>query len=346
MHATASEQIQAIHAMMASGHRSVRMEGHTLILWGVTGAALILITNAVFTPERFPLVWQRSIAANIFIAIVLAAVGAADYALTRRARRRRDETISFVQLQVMKVWWLLMGLVVLLNLGMNFFGGGYMFYGATLAILGLAFYVHGLFSEQMLSWIGVLLISVGFGSVALKLPFPTMEWLAVFVFGVGLPALGLALRTGRLHATLLRRAALSCAWLVVVIGLTAVSAALAKHPIALDARVIPLHEFIDSRTSAEPQVVRLPAGTVVPLQVEITGDVLEGANTAVVPLKLARDLDVALRDGKPDGYFRVHGSEWKKYLYNYRVREFDMHATLTPGRGPEVSLRMRMSTDN
>ncbi len=346
MHASASEQIEAIHAMMASGHRSVRLERHTLIVWGVAGALVILLAKAIFTPERFPVVWQRAVAANLFIAAALLAAGVWDYVWTRRARRARDETLSFVQQQVMKVWWLLMGLIVLLNLGMNFFGGGYMIYGVVLALMGLAFYVHGLFSTQMLAWIGALLIALGLGSVALNLPFPVMEWLTIVVLGAGLPLLGLVLRAEPWHATVPRRLLLSCVWLALMIGLTTASAAIAMRTTDPQLPLVSLKEFAQFEMLAPARAVRLPAGTVIPVRMEVTGDVLAGENSAILPLRLARDVDVVVRGGKPDGYFRVQGGEWKKYLYHYRVRALDMHSTLTPSGGPQASVRIEISVDN
>ena len=46
-------------------------------------------------------------------------------------------------MQLTKVWWLLVGLIVVISIGMNLFGGGYLFYGIVLALMGLAFYIHG-----------------------------------------------------------------------------------------------------------------------------------------------------------------------------------------------------------
>ena len=348
MATSTAESIAAIHAMMASGHRSVRMERHTLVLWGMAAAFLILVVNPVFTPERFPVVWQRAAAANLFIAAVLTAIGIWDFRLTRRARRARDETLSFVQLQLTKVWWLLIGLIVAINVGMNFFGGGYMFYGLVLAIMGLAFYIHGLFSEQMLSWIGMLLIAMGLGSIALKLPFPVMEWLAVFVFGLGFPVLALALNHSTLHTTLPRRSGLAVLWLSLVIAPTAFAYQFDRHAAAPASPVVPLERFLtlSPAEAAGEQVVQLPPGAVIPVHIEVTSDVLEGINTVTLPMKLSRPLQVAIREGKPDGRFRVDNSDWKKTIYNYRIQDIKIVSTFARETGPQVSLKLRISTDN
>src|SRR5581483_3059289 len=107
-----------------------------------------------------------------------------------------------------------------------------------------------------------------------------------------------------------------------------------------------LKEFAQFETLAPERVVRLPAGTVIPVRMEVVGDVLAEENVAVLPLRLSRDVDLVVRGGKPDGVFRVQGGEWKKYLYNYRMRAFDLHSTLTPSGGPQASVRIEISVDN
>lgn len=339
MSSTADTQLQAIRAMMASGHRSVRMERHTLIGWGLAAAALILAVPRTFTPERFAEDWQRAFASTAFIAIVLALVGIWDFRRTRHVRRNRDETISFVQLQVTKVWWLVVGLIVVINLGMQFFGGGYLFYGITLALMGLAFYVHGLFSQQMLTWIGALLLLIGLISVALRLPVTLIEWLAVFVFGLGLPVLGLLLdHIGNLGRP--GRALLTMGWLVLV-GLPAVGIHTWERQVATpDGPALPLATFRDQGGGdGGVSVVRLPAGTTVPVQIKWTGSLVDAEETSV-PVRLARPVELVLADGEPDGRFRVGEEPWRLNRYDLRIRARDLDATLTPGAGPVVSLKI------
>jgi hypothetical protein len=341
----ASDQLNAIHAMMESGHRSVRLERHTLVLWGLAAAFLILVVRLIFTPERFPETLLRVLASNLFIAALLTAVGVIDFRLTRRARRQRDETLSFVQVQLTKIWWLLVGLIVLINLGMNFFGGGYMFYGVVFALMGIAFYVHGLFSQQMLAWIGVLLIGLGLGSVALNLPFVAMEWLAVFVFGLGFPLLALVLQRMPGNAGPTRRLGTTCGWLLLVLAPTVAAYHFSHASVPPEVSAVSLADYRHGATDG-PQIVRLPAGTLVPFEIEVTGDILDGVATAVLPVRLAQNLDLSVNHGRPDGLFRVNAEHWKKALYNYRVRDLKLQTTLAPERGPEVSVKLNISTHN
>ncbi len=346
MSTTAVSQLEAIHAMLASGHRSIRMERHSLILWGVAAAFLIVATEAVFTPARLPLEWQRSLAANLFIAAVLVVVGVWDYRLTRRARLLRNETLSFVQRQITKVWWLLLGLIVVLNLGMNFFGGGYMIFGVVLLLMGIALYVHGLFSVALLAWVGIALIALGLGSVALKFSYPAMKYLAASVFGLGFPALGLVLSYPVLHAHPARRAGLLLGWLLLALAPAALAYQFGRSAGDPHRSAVALAAYMQGAPVAGEAVVRLAAGTVVPVYVTVTGDVLAGEAEGTIPLRLARDLEVAVADGIPDGRFRVAGEAWKASIYNFRVRDFQRTTSLTRETGPDIAVRLRLSTDN
>jgi hypothetical protein len=344
---TASTQLESIRAMMASGHRSVRMERHTLLLWGIAAAFLILVVDAIFTRERFPEVWARALSANAFIAAVLTAAGIWDFRLTRRARQRRDETLSFVQLQVTKVWWLLLGLVVLINLGMNFFGGGYLFYGVVLALVGLALYIHGLFSQQMLAWVGLLTMAMGMASVALYLPFALMEWLATFAFGLGFPFLGFALNAMPSEATVGRRAAVLAGWLAIVLVPTAVVYQWDRHTAAPNVAAVALNSFMQEGGADTGQhVVELPAGTSIPVRLRITGDVLKGPEEVTVPITLASPVELVIQDGIPEGRYRVGAGDWRHRMYNVSVFARDFKTTLTRKDGPQIHVDVDLKTNN
>ena len=343
----ASEQIESIHEMMASGHRSVHMERHTLILWGLSAAVLILVTSAIFTHQRFPVNWVRAGSMAIFISIVLAGVAYLDIRLTQRSRELRDESISFVQKQLTKVWWFLIGLIVLINLGMNFYGGGYMFYSLVLVLMGLALYVHGLFSRQMLSLAGTTMVLLGLASISLRLPFPVIEWLTIFCFGLGWPLLGLTLNHPLLNRSLFHNVNFILVWLLIVTLPTFAiyaSGSLADGP---DAKPVLLEQYMRSEQQImTEEVVTLAAGSTVPVEIELTGDVLEGPEITSLPVLLSQKIDIALTDGKPDGRFRVADGRWKSRIYNYRIRDFNLTTALDRKHGPKVNLKLRISTDN
>lgn len=344
----ASAQIDAIQTMLVSGHRSVQMERHTLLLWGLTAAGLILVATAIFTPERFPVTWIRAVATTGFLVTVLALVAYLDFYLTRRYRELRAESISFVQKQLTKIWWLLLGLIVVINLGMHFYGGGYMFYSLVLILTGLALYIHGLFSTQMLSVAGVMMIFMGLLCIGLQLPFKQIEWLTVFCFGLGWPVLGLSLNSSILSRSGVYRALFNLGWLLLVILPTIAIQQWVKLENVPAARPITLMEYQQHSQPADAtkQVVTLPSGSTVPLNVEVTGDVLSGTNMTTLPMVLSEPLEISLTGTKPDGRFRVGDGPWKKYTYNYRVRDFSITPTLDPVNGPQVKLKLYISTNN
>lgn len=344
MNTSTSAQLAAIHEMMAAGHRSVRMERHTLLLWGLAAAFLILAVDAIFTPARFGHGWRLVVYAHAFMVIpVLLIVGIVDFRLTRRARRLRDETISFVQMQVTKVWWLLIGLIVLINVGMNFFGGGFLFYGVTLALMGLAFFINGLFSQQMLSWIGSLMILMGLALVLFQLPMALQKWSAVGVFGLGFPALALAMNKQSWQTSTLRRLVFSVLWLVVVLLPAHAAFALTQRQADPQLPAMDLQHFQQQGAAAgETRVIHLAAGTQIPLQLHFSGDVIETAANATVMLTLAQPVELAVKDGKPDGRFKLGDMAWAQNFAGIVARANKLDMSLTPEEGPRITLRARM----
>ena len=348
MSASAQSQLDDIHAMLASGHRSIQVERHTLVIWGVTAAFLILAVPVLFAPEYFDLRWHRAVAQNLFISTLLITIGMLDFKLTRRVRVQRNESFSFVQQQLTKVWWLLVGLIVVINIGMNFFGGGYIFLAVALLIAGLALYIQGLFSKQILCWVGGMMMAVGLISVALKIPHPEMKWLAASVFGLGLPAVGWLIHRPSALWSMPRRVITSALWLGIVITPVSVAHQLAKNSEAPDLPTVSLQQYLNSSSSGavKQQVVRLPAGTTIPVNVDIKGDVLDGSTGGTLVMTLSRDLVLIIEDNKPKDLFRVGDGEWKHKLYNYRIRDFKNEVTVTKEHGPRINLHMRISTNN
>jgi hypothetical protein len=346
--ASAQSQLEDIHSMLASGHHSIQLERHTLILWGVAAAFLILAVPAIFAPEYFDLRWHRAVAQNIFMSVLLITVGVVDYKLTRRIRAQRNESLSFVQRQLTKVWWLLVGLIVVINLGMNFFGGGYIFFAVALVIAGLALYIQGLFSQQMLCWVGGMMMVVGLASVALKIPHPEMKWLAASVFGLGLPAVAWLIHRPRSQWTLPRRLIVSTLWLTMVIAPASVAYQLTKNTEAPNLPVVSLQQYMEASSSdgVKRQVVRLPAGTAIPINVDINGDILDGTTSGTLVMTLSQDLQLVIEDNKPNARFRVGDGLWKHRRYNYRLREFKNEMTVTKEHGPQINLQMQISTNN
>ncbi len=337
-------QIDAIYSMMEDGQHSVKMERHSLLIWGITAAVLILITDLLFNPQTIPVRWQLIFSQTIFISIVLFLAGFWDLKLTRKVRQQRDESLSFIQLQLTKVWWFFVALIVLLNVGMNFFGGGYMFYGLTIALIGMAFYIQGLFSTQMLKWIGLMLIVIGLTSVAFNLHFLVTKWLAAGVFGLGLPMLAFILDKPKIHSTLLKRLALSAVWVVIVIfpSVIAYQHKLSFNAEELTTRSISEYKALNKEQAAEKQIIHLPVGTVVPVNINMNGDIFEVSETAKASITLTKSLDVVIDNGKTNGYFRMNNGEWHTRKNNLQIRKFKLESSFEQKKGPLINLSLNM----
>lgn len=333
----AAQQIQAIHAMLSAGHRNLRIERHSLLLWGIPAGLLFAVSELILTPAQIPDVKQRATAWLVLLAVVLTAVAGIDWMWTRRVKQARDEAWSFVHRQVQKIWWLLMALAVLTTFAMFFYGGGYMVCALWLVILGISLYLHGLFSEELLEWIGAITIVIGIGSLLAQLPYETMRWIAATVFAIGLPLLALMLDRGE-HRKALFRLGQMLLWLSVVLVFPLwleprVHAAPQREPEALT-----LEDFRRSQMSAGGyHAVTLPAGTSIPVEIELDGDVFDTTGPhPVLPLRLSRPIELMVLDGKLTGDARFAGESWQLARQVRWISIPWIKAELTPDKGPVV----------
>ena len=330
-----SRQLDNIQSMLVRGQRNLRMERHSLILWGLAGAGLFLSSDAVFTAEQIPDTTQRALVWLAYIALVLGGAGYADWHLTRRIKAARDETWSFIHRQVVKMLWLLMGIGTLFTFATFFFGGAYMLCTVWLVLIGLALYVHGLFSEEVLEWAGGIIIAIGVAGLAARLPFETMKWIATSVFGLGLPMLSGLLDHGRTRPFTLRLAQ-AAAWTVLVLAAPLVGHRYASALLPPEVPVTPLEAFRSGADLAGLRIVGLPAGTRVPVRVEVSGDLFRPAPDAILPLTLDQPLEILLRDGQPTGDVRAPGGPWRLARETHWISIPWMRASLDPARGPQV----------
>ena len=346
-HTSASQQIEAIHAMMSTGHHSVRIETHTLVIWGITAAILILFTGDLFSHEHFPDRLNRALGMTVFIASILTAVGILEFRLTRKNRLQRDETVSFVQTQLNKVWWMILGLIVIINLAMQFFGGGYMLYSLTLALMGMALYIHGLFSRQMLSWAGACMILLGLTTLATKLPLQLIEWIAIFCFGFGWPLLAWAINHRGVNKNQLHRLLFTLVWLSVILVPAYTATSLTSEPVNdIPDTQMSLDEYLQlEKLPVNKHVIHLPAGTLIPINFNIGGGILNSADRAELPLSLSSGMDIELHNGEPTGRFRIANNHWQKFKYDFRLRFTRFVSSITPEQGPRVNVDMSITSN-
>jgi len=336
MNTPAAQQLSAIHAMLSAGHRNLRVERHSLLLWGIPAGLLFALSESILTPAQIPDVTQRALAWLALLAAVLIATATVDWRWTRSVKETRDEAWSFIHRQVLKVWWLMMGLAALATFATFFYGGGYMVCAVWLVFLGLSLYVHGLFSEELLEWAGLLTMLIGISSLFAKLPFETMRWVAAAVFGIGLPLLAAMLDRGR-HRPSYVRLLQMLGWLGAVL-IVPIWLEQRTHEQALpEMAAQPLSEFLSGTRYGAETIVALPAGTRVPVEIEIGGDLFSSDEKAVLSLTLAHPIEVLLRDGKLTGDTRFPGESWKQSRQTRWISIPWVKAELTPERGPLVT---------
>jgi hypothetical protein len=335
----ASQQLEAIAAMMASGQRNLRMERWSLVLWGLAGGLLFLVSELILTPTQIPDLQQRALAWFLLIAFVLGAVGTADWHLTQRAKQARDEVWSFIHRQVLKVMWLLMAIGAMLTFAVFFYGGGYMLYTAWLVLLGTGLYVHGLFSEEMLEWAGALVILIGIVMLATQQSAENLKSIATSVFGIGLPALAFMLDHGRVRSKAYRAVQTLC-WACLVLAIPWAAARWSLSVQRQQSPVVSLQDFQRSPSKMGNQAISLPAGTAIPVHIEIAGNLFEaGSAPLVLPLVLKQPMELWMVDGKLTGAARQPGAAWSKGPET-RINIPWVRGEISPQTGPLLKANM------
>jgi len=337
----ATQQLGAIHSMLSAGHRNLRIERHSLMLWGGSFGGLMFISDHILTAEQVPDVQQRALAWLILLTLTVSGVALLDWQLTRRAKQARDEAWSFIHRQVLKVWWLLMSIGVLTTFATFFYGGGYMIFSAWLVLAGLGLYVHGLFSEELLEWTGAFIIAIGIAMLAFRLDYAATQHVAASTLGLGLPLLAFMLDRGKSRPVWLRLAQ-SVGWLLCVLlpPLLAQRLANAHEPPPMP--TVSLETYHQRPDAA--QIVTLPAGSTIPVKVEISGDVFRSTPDAVLPLVLNESLEIAMNHGQPTGDWRFPGESWARARETHWITIPWIKAELTPETGPQIRSSLIVET--
>ncbi|HYD69568.1 hypothetical protein [Azospirillum sp.] len=338
-----SQRLDSIHSMLSAGHRNLRIERHTLLLWGLMGAALLLLSDRILTPAQFPDVAQQALAWLLLLAVSLGGVAVLDWHLTRRIKRHRDEAWSFIHRQVLKVWWLLMALGTLMTFATFFFGGGYMVCAAWVVLLGLGLYVHGLFSEELLEWVGVLAILTGIASLVSRLDYVTIRLIAASVFGLGMPLLALMLDRGRSRPSW-QRMAQSSAWTLVVLSVPLAVQRYGDFGAPAEAPALTLDAFRKGAGAEGRRILTLPAGTPVPVEVRFAGNLFRNDPAITLPLTLSKPVELVLENGVPTGEARFDGEPWARGTAGLWLHIPKLDGALTPDRGPLVRAVVNANT--
>ena len=100
----------------------------------------------------------------------------------------------------------------------------------------------------------------------------------------------------------------SVGWLLCVLAPPLFAQQLNNVTVPSDTPVVTLNEF--SQHPTQKQVVALPAGSTIPVKIEISGDVFRAGNTSVLPLVLNEPIEIMMNNGQPTGDWRFPGDKW------------------------------------
>jgi hypothetical protein len=313
------------------------------MLWGLAGGFLIVFSELLITPHRFPEIWQRAVATVAFMSVVLTVVLYLDVRWTRKVRRDRDEVVSFVQRQVTKVWWLLVGLGILLTFGTMLYGGGYLLFVEWLVLVGLGLVIHGLFSPQPLVGYGACILGVGILTVALRWPYDMTRWLAASVYAIGLPAAAIMLPKPGTPKTNWNRLGIAL-WLVISCGPGLLVGRAARLPAQPNGPVVALDVYRGQPSNPSASLIlSIPSGTKIPLHLAIEGDGLTPWQDTI-PLALASPIEVAFDHGQPDGHYRIGQLDWRTVSGDLFVRTISVQARADPNTGLRLDASFQLST--
>lgn len=326
------KQLEAIHAMLETGHRSVQLERHTLPLWGITFGLVIAFIGRFFHPLYAKAFWLGSLAEHSVIILIVIAVLVLDYRLTRATRRQRDETLSLVQMRLTRMVWLLAGLAVLMSVFAAVqIGGARHILGLDVVLAGVALYSIGLFADSWLRWSGILLLCLGAMFMLFISASMTLRWLTACTFAVGFPLIQYFSLWAQ---TPVRRAAATTLVLTAILASSAAAAAV-HYWTSVSGDGLPTYTLTELRLQRPhgDYVVVLPAGSKVPIDVTLGGDLFRVSADATWQMELAQPLDVVLSDGKVTGRYRLGSGPWFRADEVLHAKRFLRTISLSPETG-------------
>lgn len=338
-------QLHALQSLLVAGHRPIQFRPGSLMRWGLVFAFLALSTDPLL--RALHLEGQQGLQAVVtmlWLGVGLAVTAWLDWRANQAAAARAAETLPFVQTQVSKVWWLLLSAGVLYTGSTMVFGGAYQTYMVWLALVGLGLFLHGLFSHELVEWVGAGLFLLAILVLVSGLPLAWHRPLLICTAGLGMPLLG-----AFLHWQVVVQPAHTVRLFACVVAVLAVSIVPAWLAMQWSQRVdfpddIPVLSLQQLQQHSTPLprylALHVVAGTPIALELDIQGGVLQSAQTAPqLHYTMAQDLDMLLIDGKFSHFVRRAGQDWQNQAGWLRITRLDFQ----PDLGQTSGLRVRSS---
>ena len=132
------------------------------------------------------------------------------------------------------------------------------------------------------------------------------------------------------HSTIWRKAILSFAWVLIVVVPTVFAFQFTGQFSESSLPHASLQQYTNGAAISGKQIVSIPAGTIIPMDVTVTGNVLGNTDTTRFPLRLTQPVDVVVEDGKPTGVYRVgqtaEKEKWLRVHTSMRIKDFKMES--------------------
>lgn len=341
-------QLDSILGMLSHGHNSVRLEAHTLPLWGVTVGILIGFTGLLadaLTPHIINSSQERNLFIQIYIACIVMIVIAIDCYLIVKSRQKRDESISPLQRKINNINWLVCGsgVMIMMYAAQNL-PGSHELFGLYIVLSGFCLYVFGLFSYSWYRWTGIIQMLLGICALFLLKNY-TMKIYAATSFIIGCTLIHVLDHENLNTKQLVVR---SFTW-VAAVWLVAGIAVYANYKLFVDSDHLPvvaLAEYTEANAvPLEPVVVSLPKGTEIPFEYLFEFDLFNENLMAQWTMQLKQPVDIVVYNGRPTGIYRVGDNAWRRRQDSLVVSNFTQQFYIDPDEGPSIRREVTIETN-
>jgi hypothetical protein len=341
MHPGTHSRLTALQNLLVAGHRPIQMRPGSLMRWGWAFALLAWTTDPLLRlPQLQGQPAFQAAVAMLWLGTGIGLTAYLDWRAIQSAAMQAEETLPFVQLQVSKVWWLLLVAGVLYTGSTFFFGGAYQVYMVWLALVGLGLFLHGLFSQELVEWAGAAIFLLALLVLISGLPLAWHRPLVISASGIGLPLLGWLLHrraasppnTARLMACVM---GLLFASILPAMAAMQWSQRLAlPQDIPVYSRQALLQLGDDPGQWPRYLALHLEAGTPIDLKLDIQGNLLKSTSQgAHLTYTIAQDMDLLLIDGKLSHHVRRNGQDWNDSAGWLRITQLDLVPDLSQASG-------------
>ena len=128
----------------------------------------------------------------------------------------------------------------------------------------------------------------------------------------------------------------SLLWTVAVVSMPLLAQHYTVEYALPESPFIPLATYLQQIDNSGLRIVSIPAGTPVPVTVEISGKVFDGSTSPILLLTLKAPIEIMMKDGQMTGDSRVPGGKWLITRESHWWTIPWLRATFVKGTGPAL----------